>query len=75
MGCFLFKLTPNNKWANVLKMSTEKKKLPRKPSMLLRFASVDLKGKAMAKAHERGLTLTGYINTLLRDDLLGRRRK
>lgn len=56
-------------------MSTEKKKLPRKPSMLFRFASVELKAKAMTKAHERGLTLTGYLNALLLDDLLGRRKK
>lgn len=56
-------------------MTTEKKKLPRKPSMLFRFASSDLKAKAMDKAHERGLTLTGYINALLLDDLLGKRRK
>ena len=56
-------------------MSTEKKKLPRKPSILLRFAGDDLKAKAMAKAHERGLTLTAYINALMLDDLLGKRRK
>lgn len=56
-------------------MTTEKKKLPRKPPLLLRFASSDLKGKAMAKAAQRGLTLTGYINALLMDDLLGKRRK
>lgn len=56
-------------------MTTEKKKLPRKPSLLFRFAGLDLKAKAMAKAHERGLTLTGYINALLLDDLLGKRRK
>lgn len=58
------------------KMSTEKKKkLPRKPAMLLRFASSDLKAKAKAKAQAHGLTLTGYINELLLDDLLGKRRK
>lgn len=56
-------------------MSAENKKLPRKPSILLRFAGDDLKAKAMDKAHERGLTLTGYINALLMDDLLGKRRK
>lgn len=56
-------------------MSAEKKKLPHKPSLLFRFASSDLKGKAMAKAALRGLTLTGYINALLLDDLLGKRRK
>lgn len=56
-------------------MSTEKKKLPRKPSMLLRFAGAELKAKALDKAYERGLTLTGYINSLLMDDVLGKRRK
>lgn len=56
-------------------MSTAKKKLHRKPSILFRFLGEDLKAKAMAKAHERGLTLTGYINALLLDDLLGKRRK
>ena len=56
-------------------MTTEKKKLPRKPSMLFRFADQDLKVKAKAKAQAHGLTLTGYINDLLRNDLLGRRRK
>ena len=56
-------------------MSTEKKKLPRKPSLLFRFAGEELKAQAKAKAHERGLTHTGYINVLLLDDLLGKRRK
>ena len=56
-------------------MTTEKKKLPRKPSMLFRFADQDLKAKATAKAAQRGLTLTGYINALMLDDLLGKRRK
>lgn len=57
-------------------MSTEKKKkLPRKPAMLFRFAGDELKDKAMAKAQAHGLTLTGYINELLLDDLLGKRRK
>lgn len=56
-------------------MSAENKKLPRKPSLLFRFAGAELKAKAMDKAYERGLTLTGYINALLMDDLLGKRRK
>ena len=56
-------------------MTTEKKKLQRKPPFLFRFAGHDLMDKAKAKAHERGLTLTGYINDLLRNDLLGKRRK
>lgn len=56
-------------------MTTEKKKLPRKPSMLFRFANVDLKDMAKAQAQAHGLTLTAYLNDLLRDDLLGKRRK
>ena len=56
-------------------MTTEKKKLQRKPPFLFRFAGHDLMDKAKAKARERGLTLTAYINALMLDDLLGKRRK
>lgn len=58
-------------------MSAENKKLPRKPSLLFRFAGEELKAQAKAKAALRGLTLTitDYINALLLDDLLGKRRK
>lgn len=56
-------------------MSAENKKLPRKPSLLFRFAGEELKAQAKAKAALRGLTLTGYLNALLLDDLLVKRRK
>ncbi len=56
-------------------MTTEKKKLHRKPALLFRFWDQALKDKATEKAIRRGMTLTGYINSLLLDDLLGKRRK
>lgn len=56
-------------------MTTEKKKLHRKPSLLFRFWDQVLKDKAIEKAIRRGMTLTGYINSLLLDDLLEKRHK
>ena len=54
-------------------MTTEKKKLPRKPSLLFRFGNQALKDKATEKAIRRGMTLTGYINALIWRDISKRK--
>ena len=58
-------------------MTSEKKKPTQPPELRItfRFADHALLAKARAAATADGRSLTGWLNALMKDNLLGKRRK